>query len=512
MKTGPYTSNSLLIKNMFLNLMGMLLPLLSGVIAIPFAIKGLGTEGFGILSIAWVILSYLNLLDFGLSRSTTKFTAENIKKENFDAVSKILWAALLITLTLGIIGGLILFFTSSKIIHLFLNISPEYINETKKIFCIFSYSLPLLLLSTSLRGILGGAQRFDLVNIVHIPVNIFNFIIPAMSLPFGISLSTIILLIIITRIMASCIYLFLCLNLFQITFYKFSIDFMILKSLLVFGGWVTVTGIISPILVYVDRFFIGSILSMSLLTYYAAPLEAITRLRILPIALMTTLFPEFSGISKERDGQRIRILFSKSIKIILLLSGALALVLFCYAGDILTLWLGQTFVERSIHIFRIFTLGILINSLSYIPFTLLQGIGRPDLPAKFHLIELPLYLILLWMMTIHFGIIGTAIAWLIRVFIDFLLMYIYNFKSLPILSAFFSEEKIWRPAFLLTAYGLTLFTFNIVQIDIRLKILILFFSTSIYIVIVWYFILSCVERDFISSIVKNRIFRRYFNH
>ena len=124
MKTGHYTSNSLLVKNMFLNLLGMVLPLLSGFIAIPFAIKGLGTEGFGILSIAWVILSYLNLLDFGLSRSTTKFTAENISKENFGAISKMLWAALLITCLLGIIGGLILFSISNKIIYLLLNISP----------------------------------------------------------------------------------------------------------------------------------------------------------------------------------------------------------------------------------------------------------------------------------------------------------------------------------------------------------------------------------------------------
>ena len=50
--------------------MGMVLPLIVGVLSIPFAIKGLGKEGFGILTIAWVILGYFGLFDFGLSRAT----------------------------------------------------------------------------------------------------------------------------------------------------------------------------------------------------------------------------------------------------------------------------------------------------------------------------------------------------------------------------------------------------------------------------------------------------------
>ena len=68
MKHEIRTPTKILVKNSFLNLMGMVIPIFIGLFAIPVTIKGLGKDGFGILSIAWVSIGYLVLLDFGLSR------------------------------------------------------------------------------------------------------------------------------------------------------------------------------------------------------------------------------------------------------------------------------------------------------------------------------------------------------------------------------------------------------------------------------------------------------------
>jgi O-antigen/teichoic acid export membrane protein len=53
---------------------------------------------------------------------------------------------------------------------------------------------------------------------------------------------------------------------------------------------------------------------------------------------------------------------------------------------------------------QVLALGVLINSLAQTPFALLQGVGRPDLPAKFHLIELPVYVGIAWILVSQFGI------------------------------------------------------------------------------------------------------------
>ena len=58
---------SLLARNALLNLIGQAVLLLVGVVCVPLVIRGLGTERFGLLSLAWVILGYFSI--FGLGRA-----------------------------------------------------------------------------------------------------------------------------------------------------------------------------------------------------------------------------------------------------------------------------------------------------------------------------------------------------------------------------------------------------------------------------------------------------------
>lgn len=62
----------LLVRNAVLNLMGDVVLLLVGLPTIPYAVRGLGSEGFGILSIVCVLLGYFGLLDLGLGRAASQ--------------------------------------------------------------------------------------------------------------------------------------------------------------------------------------------------------------------------------------------------------------------------------------------------------------------------------------------------------------------------------------------------------------------------------------------------------
>ena len=73
------TNNSSYIKNTIFNLAGNIAPLLVGVASIPFLIKGMGTDRFGVLTIAWMLIGYFSLFDMGLGRALTQLVAEKIK-------------------------------------------------------------------------------------------------------------------------------------------------------------------------------------------------------------------------------------------------------------------------------------------------------------------------------------------------------------------------------------------------------------------------------------------------
>lgn len=94
------------------------------------------------------------------------------------------------------------------------------------------------------------------------------------------------------------------------------------------------------------------------------------------------------------------------------------------------LWLGEAFAQNSTQVLQWMTIAVFVHSLGHMPYSLIQGIGRPDLTGKLHLIELPFYLLILQQFVSHYGIIGAAIAWLIRISADTVIMQIMALRLL----------------------------------------------------------------------------------
>lgn len=63
---------------------------------------------------------------------------------------------------------------------------------------------------------------------------------------------------------------------------------------------------------------------------------------------------------------------------------------------------------------RLLGLATLLNGAGYIPYVLIQAIGRPEVVTVFHLLELPVYATLAWALILAAGVEGAALAWLIR--------------------------------------------------------------------------------------------------
>ena len=494
-KTSGFSPSTLLVKNSILNLLGMVLPLLVGIIAIPFAIKGLGKEGFGILAIAWVVLGYFALFDFGLSRATTKFVSEMLGKGGIESLPSIIWTAVIVSFGLGILAALILFFLTPFFVETLLKIPRGFVHQAKLSFYILAFSVPIILCSTSLRGVLEAAQRFDLVNLIIIPTSMLSFIFPGLSFPFHLNLSTVVFLIALSRLAAALAYLSFCFRVFPIIRTKAAVNLNQLKRMLSYGGWISITNIISPLLVYMDRFFIGSMISMASVAFYTAPYEGITRLRIFATAIMQTLFPEFSALSVDADNSdRLEMLFVRAIKSVLISVGILIISLFFSAPLLLQTWLGPEFEEQSLSVFRILAIGVLINCIAIIPYNLLQGIGRPDLPAKFHFLEFPIYLFLLWVLIPNFGIDGAALAWTIRVGLDASLLFWVVLKTYPLMIQKIRASNIGRSLLLFLFSFVLLLSLDMVLSDMIYKLFLLISLLLSLALLTWYFILDDTER------------------
>jgi O-antigen/teichoic acid export membrane protein len=278
-----------------------------------------------------------------------------------------------------------------------------------------------------------------------------------------------------------------------------------LRPLLKFGSWITLSAIIGPIMDNFDRFLIGALASMTAVAYYATPYMVVSRLNRIPGAIIGVLFPAFSAIFNQ-GGRRTAILFSRGVRFVILTVFPLALLIITLAWEGLDFWLGLEFAQNSTFVLQCLTLGVFLNCMSYIPAGLIQGAGRPDSTAKLHLIELPCYLVALYLLIRTYGISGAAIAWTARVGVDAVLLFYITYHLLPE-SRHFIRGMAFTTAITLIALILPCFLMGLFQKTIFL--IIAFFA---FLLAAWYFILSPDEREFFQDHCKLSLslFRRPF--
>ena len=256
-----------------------------------------------------------------------------------------------------------------------------------------------------------------------------------------------------------------------------------------------VTNSVGPLMVSMDRFLIGAVVSMTAVADYATPYEVVTKLWIISGALMGVMFPAFAAALAHDRVRTVR-LFNRTVSYIFLSLFPLVLIIITLAYEGLNLWLGSEFAENSALILQLLVVGVFINSFAHVPFGMVQSAGRPDLTAKLHLAELPFYLLVLWWLVGEYGIIGAGIAWVLRAAVDCIILFIMAHRLLPSLSPFSV-----RPVFI-AGIALSMLVLGAVMHGLVLKGLFLLLVMIIFTVVAWFVIFATEERDIIRDRLK----------
>lgn len=413
------------------NLIGQAAPMMAALVSIPILIDKIGTDKFGMITIAWMLIGYFSLFDFGIGRALTQLISQRIAEHCTEAIPSLIWAGNLLILALGLIATVTLILLSHPIIYDWLNIPDSLRSEALISLIVLAPAIPLTIFATGARGVLEAYQEFKIINIVRIPLGILMFVAPLLVLPFSHSLIAIFLALTLTRLLTALCFLWLCSHKVP-NFWQFSIEKSDIPILLGFGGWMTVSNVISPIMVQMDRLFIGSMLSISAVAYYTTPYEIIIKMLVIPAAIAGVAFPRFALLQGSGQWLEIRQTYQKSLLYTSVLAVPVIITLFG-APLILEWWLNEKFAKESSVVMQILALGVFINGLAHIPYAFIQGIGQPKITATLHSLELAIYIPLLIILIQHYGINGAAYAWLIRVSIDaFALFFISQQKMIKL--------------------------------------------------------------------------------
>jgi O-antigen/teichoic acid export membrane protein len=386
-------------------------------LCIPLIVGRVGNEQFGLLSLLWMFVGYFGVFDLGLGQASVKFLSESVTRADARTTAAIIRATGWMSLSLGLASGLAVMGIAAYGVDRFLTISPAFTREATRASFILALGLPAVLLQSSLRAVPTAFNRFDIVNALQALGGVLQWVGASVAVLCGGELVAVVIVTVAARYVLAGLYVYAALRFVpEILRSGGTGPSTVVPTLLGFGGWVSVNQIAAPLLLFVERLMIGGVLGLAAVTFYAVPAETVSRILVIPMSMVSALFPMISGGWVTEQGRvHARSLYQRSVKYVALLLLPLVFCLIMFSGEILRLWLGVEFGRQSAVVLSVLSAGVFFNALAQLPFAALQALGRPEVPARIALVQIPLYVVLLYMLMRPFGINGIAIAWFVRV-------------------------------------------------------------------------------------------------
>ena len=415
-----------LIKNSFYNIVGFAIPTLVAIPCLGIMSRWLSVEEFGIFILSFSLLGYASIFDGGLSRAVTREIA--IFRDNELEKVKILANANLLISIFSLIASILLYIFSGNIASL-LNTSPLYLDSVIISIKLLSLAIPFYLLNLIWLGYLEGVEDFLIVNFQKTIGNTLIILFPLFFCFFEKNLIYAVSGILVGRIISLIVTFIICNKIIMRARCEFN-KYVVIR-LFKFGGWITISNIVSPIMVYMDKFIVSNVLGANKLALYSAPAEGVSRLVNVPIALSKALFPKISNAKTLEEQKKLE---KVSYIVIGTFCFPLVIIVFIFAKEIMTMWMGSNYGIATENILRILIIGFFFNALAQVPYTIIQSKGFSKYTALIHLVEILPYLLSVFYATKYYGIIGAATVWTVRVIVDLFLLiaFCYGVRNIKI--------------------------------------------------------------------------------
>ncbi len=420
------TNDRLLQRNVILNLLGWALPAVAALASIPLLARGLGPARFGLVALAWSSVSIFSLFDFGLGRALTRIVAQQLAAHDDARIADSVWAAswVLLGLTgvLAAVGVIVAPAIVDRVLHVPADVRAEAVGVVRLI----ALAIPPLAHGVALRGVLEAGQRFRTVNQLRVPLGIATYAGPLIALPLGANARTAVAIIVAARVVYWIAHFFVIDSVAPNVAVPRIPSRASLHELANVGGWITVSNVVSPIIVQADRITVAALFPIAASGWYGTAAEVATKQWLFTAALQPVLFSALSAAIKPAP-ERAAQLMERSARLTLLALLPVAVILTAFAAPGLKHWLGSAYAPDAAPVLRWLAIAVYVNAVAQVPYSVLQGGIDARAPALLHLVELPLYLALLFWLASTRGIQGVALAWFARMSIDSVALWVILF-------------------------------------------------------------------------------------
>lgn len=402
--------------------MGQLLPLVVGVLTMPLLIDRVGLERFGFITLVWVLVGFSSIFDFGIGRALIRTVAAHLASGDRQRAAASAHAGLFFLTLFGICLAALLAPASAWLVTSMLKLPAELVPEAVPAMMLLALSLPFVMVTTGFGGVMSAHQRFKALNLIRFVLGVASYLGPVwVAVLVSRRLDAVVAVVLLLRVLGTGLHAWACVRECGWRPQLAWLSREAVRELFSLGGWIAVSNFLGPMLSYLDRLLLAALVPMRAVTSYTMPYDVLSKTLIVSSSIMASLFPLASALS--RGSEAAQRMLSESLRMLFLSTFPLIFILLVFARPGLESWLGQEVAEQGAPVMRILAVGVLLNALAQGPATLIQATGEPRWMAKLHLAELPVFIAMLWLFTLHYGVIGTAVASSLRSGLDAAVVY-----------------------------------------------------------------------------------------
>jgi O-antigen/teichoic acid export membrane protein len=450
-------------RNIVANYVGKTWTVILSILFIPFYLKFLGIEAYGLVGFFMVLSSVLGILDLGIGSTMNRELARLSANEGSARTQRDVVRTLeIIYWGIAILAGGLVILLAPYIANSWIktqNLDPASVLKAVWLMGIaVAFQLPMSLY----QGGLMGLQRQVLVNAILVltgtlrslgAVLVLWLVSPTIEAFFTWQ--------VITSILGSSA--FLTAMWFSLPKHVEHAKFRrpILYSIWKYAAAIAANAIIGIVLTQLDKIILSRMLTLKMFGYYSIAATVASAIWMIIIPFNTAVFPRFVQFHEMKKSLELRKLFHHASQILSVLLFPVCALLIVFSREILLLWMHDPNVVENCHlIVSLLVFGTMLNGIASIPGYSAAAFGWPQLITYTNIIQAIVIVPLIIILVYKFQGVGAAIAWaaLNSTYVIFM-MPIYFRRYLR------EERRVWylrdvtMPA--IAAFSICLFSFLI---------------------------------------------------
>jgi O-antigen/teichoic acid export membrane protein len=407
---------SLIKKNLISNYLGQGWTSLMGLIFIPFYIKYLGMEAFGLIGVFALLQVWLGLLDMGmipaLGREMARFTSGALGSQS---IRDLLRSIEICTVGLAVLIALTFTVSASWFATAWLQAENLPVEVVSQAFAVMGLVTGIRFMEGVYRSSIIGLQKQVLFNILNSAmatlrglgaVGVLAWLSPSLEAFF---------------IWQGLISLITFLVFGVATYHylphaeragRFSLE--ALRGIWKFSVGIIGITFLALLLTQVDKVLLSKLLSLGDYGHYTLAAIVAGALYSIISPITQAFYPRFCELHALNDRAGLVDAYHKSAQMVTVFAGSVAIVIILFAETLLRLWTQDYgLASRSATLLSLLTLGNLINGLMWIPYQMQLAVGWTSLAVRTNIIAVIFIIPAIIWVTPRYGAEGAAWVWVV---------------------------------------------------------------------------------------------------